>query len=270
MPPSTPTEVALTALAQAAGMHALPVFVGLLALLLVAVGMVDWSVRRVARQRRGREVHPLESLAVGLVLGFALVVGAGYLFAVLAQEVVAVEGLARVDQAFSDAVHRSTSASVLQAFGWITHLGDPATLLALAVGVVGVLLVRGERLLALAYVMAVGGNTLLNPALKRVFERSRPLATDGLAFDGWSFPSGHSSGSLVAYGMLAYVLMRTLGRGWHRPAVLLAAAVAFTVGASRIFLQAHFASDVLAGFASATAWLTVCIVSTELVRRRRR
>ena len=70
--------------------------------------------------------------------------------------------------------------------------------------------------------------------------------------------------------MLAYVLLRTLPRAWHLPAVLAASAIAFSVGASRVFLQAHFATDVVAGFASGSAWLVACIVSAEATRHYRR
>ena len=144
----------------------------------------------------------------------------------------------------------------------LTHLGD-AWLLTLLGAVVALgLWWRGQRTLALGWVLALGGNALLNPLLKRIFERVRPVHDHGLVAElGWSFPSGHTSGATVAYGMLAYVMLRTLPSAWHLPAVLGAAALAFTVGSSRVFLQVHFASDVVAGFASGTAWLMVCILS---------
>ena len=69
--------------------------------------------------------------------------------------------------------------------------------------------------------------------------------------------------------MLAYVLIRILPRGWHLPAAMLCAATAFSVGASRIFVQAHFATDVVAGFASGGAWLTICILTVEWMHRER-
>jgi undecaprenyl-diphosphatase len=70
--------------------------------------------------------------------------------------------------------------------------------------------------------------------------------------------------------MLAYVVIRILPMPWHLPGVLLASAMAFTIGCSRVFIQVHFASDVVAGFASGTAWLALCIGGIELIRYRRR
>jgi len=66
--------------------------------------------------------------------------------------------------------------------------------------------------------------------------------------------------------MLAYLALRLAPPRWHLPAMLGAAALAGTVGSSRVFLQVHYASDVLAGFASGTAWLLVAIIGVELGR----
>jgi membrane-associated phospholipid phosphatase len=131
------------------------------------------------------------------------------------------------------------------------------------------LLHRGQRTLAVAWVLAVAGNALLNTLLKEIFERARPIHGHGvLIADGWSFPSGHSSGSVVAYGMLAYLLNRLVSADWRLPILLSAVAVAFTTGFSRVFLQVHYVSDVLAGFASGLLWLTICVGSTEWHRWR--
>lgn len=264
---TSPTERAALALAEAAGAHALAVFVLLLALLLAAVALLAWSADRVARRRTDRPAHPWARLAIGVAVGFAAIVAGAMLFAELADEVMDGGASQRIDQAYMDAVQRSTTPQLRAAFGVVTRLGDGLTLVLVAIAVTLWLIRRGERLLAFAYAAAAVGNALLNPVLKRVFERSRPLDAQGEPlFGGWSFPSGHSSGALVVYGMLAYVLLRTLPRAWHLPAVLAASAVAFSVGASRVFVQAHFATDVVAGFFSGGAWLVACIVSAELAR----
>ena len=274
--PADPSLAPLVALTETLGAHAFAGFCVLLAVLLAAVALIDVSLRRVARRRLLRpDAHPFARIFLRLLFGFALIVAAAFAFAELAEEIGPGEELAQLDQVFSDAVRASTPEAVRAAFGWVTHLGDPWTIVLLGVVAVLGLMMRGERVLAFAFVAALAGNALLNTALKHAFERARPLhahaqALEPTPFAGYSFPSGHSSGALVAYGMLAYVLVRTLPRAWHLPAALLCAGVAFSVGASRIFIQAHFATDVMAGFASGSAWLAICILSVEWAQRERR
>jgi undecaprenyl-diphosphatase len=57
---------------------------------------------------------------------------------------------------------------------------------------------------------------------------------------------------------------------WHLPAMMVAVALAWTVGASRCFLGVHFASDVVAGFASGAAWLALCITGIGVARSLKR
>jgi membrane-associated phospholipid phosphatase len=189
----------------------------------------------------------------------------------LAAQLNAGEILGRADQALTDALRTSVPRPALQVFAALTHLGDTATLTGLCIGIAIALIALGRCWLALGWVAAVAGNGLLNHTLKQIFARVRPLHTDSFVLEqGFSFPSGHSSGSVVTYGMLAYVALRLLPARWHLPTVLAAVGLAFTVGASRIFLRVHFASDVIAGFASGAAWLAVCVTSIELARWWRR
>ena len=243
-----------------------------IALLLLVAGVVAtrWSLRRWGVRRETSRLPPVVFSLLWLGAGFGLLVGAGAIFAELADGLGGDETMGHFDDAFTAAVQRGTPPSVLHAFAAITRLGDAATLSVIGLLVFFALLWRQGIRLALIWAAAVGGNALLNVSLKSVFARARPVHDGGLVLEqGFSFPSGHASGSVVTYGMLAYLALRLLPARWHLPALLLAAVAAFSIGSSRVFLRVHYPSDVLAGFASGSAWLAMCILGVELARRYR-
>jgi membrane-associated phospholipid phosphatase len=217
-------------------------------------------------QRQSSLAPAPATMFLGYGLGFALIVAAALVFTTIAENIAANAIIGRFDVLLSEAIRQHNSRHAYQIFRWITHFGDTATLTVICIGVAITLIALRRPWLALAFAAAITGNGMLNRTLKAVFERTRPLHDQALLANGWSFPSGHSSGAVVTYGMLAYVLIRSTPRSWHLPIILLAIAIAFSTGFSRIYLQAHYASDVIAGFASGTAWLAVCISSIELAR----
>ena len=274
MPPDAAT---LTAWVETLGAHALQLYLVMLVVLLTAAAAAWWLVRRYTVPTQTSRLPPGAYLLIRLALGFAVVVAGAVIFAEAAEVLGSSDSARRageLDQVFSNAVRRSISPTTFLFFSNITHLADTATVTVLClVGTLALLWLR-RRWLAVAFVVAIAGNALLNITLKAIFARARPL--HDLAAElvrGFSFPSGHSSGAVVAYGMLAYVLIRCLSQAhaarFRLPLVLAATALAFTIGCSRIFIQAHFATDVLAGFASGSAWLAVCIGSTEWLRHAR-
>jgi undecaprenyl-diphosphatase len=192
----------------------------------------------------------------------------------LADEV-ATGDIAAFDEAFTASLRDSTARATLAAFSVATWLGDPDFLIPLSAAVAVTLVWRRRRVMAAVWIIATAGNGLLTRLLKAIFERSRPIHEHGLAFsEGWSFPSGHASGSFAVYAMLVYVLLRDRElQWWHLPLVVLAMALTLAIGFSRVFLQVHYLSDVLAGYLVAGTWLCLCIMAAEALRgaaRRRR
>jgi len=260
------------ALARQVGAHALPIFLVLLGLLLaVTVGWWAWHAQMLPRMQRRLPAPTM--VLIHAAAGFAIVMAGAVLFAEIARHMEPEGSVALADEALTAALRSLIGPTTLQVFAALTHLGDVLTLSVLGAAVALPLWRRRRRrhTLALGWMLALAGNALLNPALKTIFERVRPMREHGMLGEtGFSFPSGHSSGATVADGMLAYLALRTLAPRWHLPALVGATALVYAAGCSRVFLQLHFASDVAAGFASGAAWLTVCILSRELGRLYRR
>jgi membrane-associated phospholipid phosphatase len=258
---------ALLRFAAYAGAHALLLYFALLAglLLFLAAG---WRLIHVCVLPQARRQGPQAIKILKGAGGLLTAVGAATLFALIAYALTRNGLMSRADEALSAALGQHVSAATVGVFAALTHLGDTLVRICLGAAVGLLLWHSGRHELTAGLLIAVGGVILLNPMLKLMFERVRPVYENAMVTElGWSFPSGHTSGATVTYGMLAYIAVRVLPAVWHLPAVLGAAALAFTVGCSRIFLRVHFASDVAAGFALGIAWLAVCILGVELSRR---
>ena len=122
-----------------------------------------------------------------------------------------------------------------------------------------------------AWLVAVLGGEGLNLLLKDLFARPRPhFEHPFVAETSHSFPSGQAMESLVAYGMLSYLLAVLILRGRAKRAVAVggAAVLVILIGFSRVYLGAHYPSDVVGGFAAGGAWLSAVITGWEAIRRR--
>ena len=101
---------------------------------------------------------------------------------------------------------------------------------------------------------------MLNQTAKYLFARTRPEDINLVIETGFSFPSGHSMVSLAFYGFFVYLLYH---KKWSKKKRLMACIpliiLTLLVGISRIYLGVHYASDVLAGFALAMAYLIIFI-----------
>ena len=96
--------------------------------------------------------------------------------------------------------------------------------------------------------------------IKLIVDRERPQTAYAahLLFDTNSFPSGHTSGSTIAYGLLAYLAWHLLPQPYSTMAVVLLILLIVIIGISRIYLGAHFPSDVIAGWLLGA--VALCIV----------
>lgn len=185
--------------------------------------------------------------------------GSAWLFFGILEDIVSGDPLVRVDTAIYQALQDLRTGPGDAIMLVITELGDTVVVLAITVAVSLWLLWQRNWRSAAYWLGAVGGASALNTAIKVALHRPRPTE---LLYSGWSafsFPSGHSTVNLVLYGFLAFLIGRELRAVWRLPVVLVMLSMALLIAFSRIYLGAHWFSDVVGGLAFGTAWLTILV-----------
>jgi membrane-associated phospholipid phosphatase len=252
----------VTAFAHA---HALALIVCAL-IAVPAGGALAWHV--FTRTLDGSPPRARTSLIAAVTLAVAL--GGVALFALMARRLVAGDAFAAADQRLLDALRDGLPQAASRGFAQFTHLGDP-WFLALLCALACAFLVLGRRSGLALYLAAVtGAGGLVNRALKLGLQRARPLDALVPLPDSFSFPSGHTFGSMVCYGMCAYVLLRIAPRYLHGPVIALTCFAVLAIGLSRVVIGVHFPGDVAGGFAAGGAWLAAWVGVAEVARRRGR
>jgi undecaprenyl-diphosphatase len=210
-------------------------------------------------------------LVVSTVLGFAIVALCGAAIAQLMAEVGEDDDLARFDQHVLDAVveHRTPWWNGVAAN--VTHLGDPWVVTIVVAVVAGALVVWRRCHLAMFVVLASSGAAVVSSVTKQVFDRARPSSSLWLG-EAWgpSFPSGHATQSIACWGAVAMVACVLVHSRAARVAIIGAAlSIALAVGASRVYLAVHWASDVLCAWAISLSWLTTLLLTGWATPRAR-
>ncbi|MGX7164643.1 phosphatase PAP2 family protein [Enterococcus massiliensis] len=140
---------------------------------------------------------------------------------------------------------------------WITKFGNPSTVIILTLAFLIVLAI-GKRYAETAWlgigVLGIAG--ILNPLIKLVFTRERPTLLHLVTEHSYSFPSGHSTGSMVLFGTLIFLvptLFTSTTARWI--ARIFLGFIILAIGISRIYLGVHFPSDIIGGYSLGLGWL---------------
>lgn len=135
----------------------------------------------------------------------------------------------------------------------LSLIGGPKARTVLSAAVILALAWQRRRREAAFFALAVGGSGVLNTVVKRMVKRPRPAQSNA---QGSSFPSGHTTGSLVMTLCGAYLIGRRTGQRFLAYALCwLALPLTGLIGLSRILLREHHRSDVIGSYVLGTAWL---------------
>ncbi|WP_242212711.1 phosphatase PAP2 family protein [Bacillus cereus group sp. BfR-BA-01383] len=206
-----------------------------------------------------KKLHRYEFICMILLLA---------LFGIIVWRVQA-SGVTAVDTYVRGMIKGLQTESSLTFFSYFTKLGS-------AIGVITTLIISllvfwKKRYYAamIVYPMAILTTHLVNKGIKEVVKRSRPSLNEALDALGYSFPSGHAMLSIMTFGFLAYII----AANWKSVAgkygiTILMGILIVLIGLSRVILNVHYPTDILAGYCAGGILLIIAIYCHRLLTER--
>lgn len=202
-----------------------------------------------------------------------VLIGAGVALVLLVAQLLAVIGVETGQ--LTDTDHSALSWFVASRDSWATGvaivastLGGTAAMTTLTVAAMLVLLYLRRWPAALLVGASAAGAGLLVSGFKTLYDRHRPPKSDQVIhYGGHSLPSGHALGSIVVLGLLAAAVVPALRGAARLWVVLGAVALVVLIGWSRLYLAAHWLTDVLTGWLLGGAWLALAATGLVLLAR---
>jgi undecaprenyl-diphosphatase len=223
------------------------------------------SLRNLRRYDRGY-------LGLHLVIGLLVFGVMTLILGEISEDIMNGKPITIADVQLSNWLYNHRSPRLTTAFLIVTSFGStiPVSIIAITVGLY--LLRRRQPYWLAAIWSSVFGGMLVNKYLKFVFYRQRPHFDNPiLVLTTYSFPSGHTMAATVLYGVLAALLVTKIKRRSMKVLVVVSASCLIgLVGFSRMYLGAHYLSDVIGAFAEGLAWLSLCLTVVYSVWRQRK
>ena len=207
-------------------------------------------------------LSPEGYLGLHLTLGAIVLIGATWLFGGVAEDVVTGDPLTMVDAQVAEWFHSHATPLLTQWMLVLTHLHGIVAISTYVTITALFLAWKRDWYWLSCLLVTVPSGMVLNALTKLAFHRVRPSFADPiLTFETYSFPSGHVAAATLFYGVMAAMLVVNI-REWRWRVLVVFAAIALValVALTRMYLVVHYLSDVLAAFAEAFAWLTLCLV----------
>lgn len=160
------------------------------------------------------------------------------------------------------------SGSITNIMKLITFLGSGYFLVASTIILFIVLKDKKYAILSSVNLIII---TLLNIIIKLIIRRPRPLDINIIIEKGFSFPSGHSMVSCAYYGLIMYIIHKTVDSKKTRYILyIVLSALIIAICISRIYLGVHYASDILAGLLISIMYLlTFIVIIPKYIRKRK-
>jgi undecaprenyl-diphosphatase len=179
------------------------------------------------------------------------------------------------DQALYDELHEETSPLFSILMQAVSSLGNMPASLVLSIMAMAIFAIRSQWQEAIFIFVAAASSVLLAFVLKALIHRSRPFPIAENAtgiiqrINQYSYPSGHVVFFAVFFGFFAYLAWLNF-IGWARTiAIITCAALIILIAPSRVFLEAHWTSDVIGSYVIGVTWLCILAFAHQLVMHKK-
>lgn len=209
-------------------------------------------------------------LGLHLTVGALLLVMAAWLFGSIAEDVTTADTITVVDFEVARWFHAHRNPVLTKFMLFISDIHSVLGIILWSMLTALIFIWKKDWYWLLGLAVSVGGGMLVNVLVKYTFHRARPSFDEPLlTLMTYSFPSGHTAGSMLFYGVLtAYLVCHVRFWRWQIPMITIAVLMVITVGISRMYLGVHYLSDVLAAIAESIAWLALSLTAISTLRRR--
>ena len=208
----------------------------------------------------GDLLEPSRKPSRALAAWVFLLIGGAWLFFGVLEDVLTFDPLVRADHAVYNLLQGLRGPLGDRLMVTLSELGD-ATVVLTVIGVVLLWLIRRRDWRDLGYVVAaVTFGRLVVAVLKVTLQVPRPVPLYS-GVDAYSFPSSHATMSMVVYGIVAVLCSEEMPRRWRALPLGLAAMLISGISLSRLYLGAHWLSDVVAGLALGSTWVALVAIA---------
>lgn len=209
-------------------------------------------------------IDPAQAELRALVTLGSLLIASMWAFFGILEDVVTGNPLVRADAAAFHFLRGLRSDVADRLMIAITELGDATVVVAITVAVLAWLAWRRAWHACGYWTLAVAGSAVFTAIIRLILHHPRPIEL----YWGWeafSFPSGHAAVTTTVYSFLTVLIAREIGGLWRLAILSIVAIWIFMIAFSRLYLGAHWLSDVLAGVAFGVSWSA--LLSIAYLRR---
>ena len=185
---------------------------------------------------------------------------AGILIAALVVIMVLIKngGIVEFDNNVFNLVTRNENIPLENMYRVFTFLGSTIFIIVACLAILVVCILMKKKKIGFVIVGSVAISTIVNNVIKLIFRRPRPEVRRLVVEKSFSFPSGHTMAAVTLYGILIFFVMRSkLNKKAKLAISIVLGLLPICVAISRIYLGAHFASDVTGAAITSTALLLI-------------